>query len=385
MIYLDHNATTSVHPQVVSALLPYLTEKIGNPASIHGAGRDVRRGLDEARRQVAALFGVHDSQIIFTSGGTEANHLALLGIAAKTDFRGHVLTSAVEHPSVLNVCEVLEKRGMAISRLPVDGAGRLGTDAVRSALREDTVVVSIMHANNETGVLQPIAKIGAICRQAGVPFHSDTVQSVGKLPVEFDRLSTDMLSVSAHKFGGPKGVGALILDKRLSLEPLQVGGGQERGRRSGTENLSGIVGFGTAAALASQSMAETTTHLTSLQSELEERLQTQLPGCVIFGHEAQRLPNTCALGFPGMDGETLVMSLDLAGIAVSSGSACSSGRTTPSHVLKAMGVKPELAQSLVRVSMGWHTTHEEITRFVSVYVRIIKQLQSMAGPLAMAV
>ncbi len=385
MIYLDHNATTAIRPRVVTAVLPYLTEKFGNPASVHGAGREVRRGLDEARRQVAALFGVHDSQIIFTSGGTEANHLALLGLAARNGFRGHVVTSAIEHPSVGRVVDTLEKRGMAATRLPVDDQGRLTAEKVAAALRDDTVVVSIMHANNETGVVLPVADIGAICRRAGVPFHTDTVQSVGKLPVEPARLNADMISVSAHKFGGPKGVGALVVDKRLALDPLLVGGGQERGRRSGTENLSGIIGFGTAAEVAGQSRTEMDQHLTALRVELEERLSAELPDCVIFSRDAERLPNTTALGHPGMAGETLVMSLDLAGFAVSSGSACSSGRTTPSHVLDAMGVNPELARSLIRVSLGWNTSREEVVRFAAVYVRTIKRLRSMAGPMAMAV
>lgn len=385
MIYLDHNATTAIRPEAVTALLPFLTETPGNPASVHAAGRAARRGLDEARRQVAALFTVHDSQIVFTSGGTESNHAALLGLAARADFRGRLLTSAVEHPSLLHACAVLEQRGMVVTRLPVDGSGRLAVTALRDALDGETVGVSVMHANNETGVLQPVAEIGALCRRAGVPFHVDAVQSAGKLPVGLELFAADLLSVSAHKFGGPKGVGALVVDKRFALEPLLGGGGQERGRRSGTENLSGIVGFGAAAEVARREMAREAARLAGLRDEMEGLLRDKLPELVVFSVDAERLPNTSALGLPGLDGETLVMSLDLAGFAVSSGSACSSGRSEPSHVLQAMGVDPALARSLVRVSLGWNTGPEEVSRFVRACTATVNRLKSMAGPLAMAV
>ncbi|MBF0462210.1 MAG: cysteine desulfurase [Magnetococcales bacterium] len=378
MIYLDHNATSPVHPHVLEGMLPFFTERAGNPSSVHGAGRAARQGLDEARRRVAVLLDVHESQIVFTSGGTEANNMALFGYAARCKFRGHLVTSAVEHPSLLQVCERLKRYGMAVTVVGVDGNGCVRPEEVFAALRADTILVSIMHANNETGVVQPVAEIGQGCRtrSPAVAFHVDAVQTVGKIPVRFAALAVDMLSLSAHKFGGPKGVGALVIDKSFVLDPLLVGGGQERGRRAGTENLPGIVGCGLAAERVQTAMAAEHHRLQQLQKHLEAGLQAAIPECLIFGQQAAvRLPNTTALGISGIHGETVVMNLDLAGFAVSSGSACGSGRSQPSHVPTAMGMTSDLASSMVRVSLGWNTAPEDVEQFVVCFAKVIKRLQ----------
>lgn len=383
MIYLDHNATSPVRPQVIEKLLPYFSERAGNPSSVHGAGRAARQGLDEARRHVATLVNVHESQVVFTSGGTEANNAVLYSSAAQHSFHGHLVTSTVEHASVLYTCKRLQEHGMDLTQVAVDRHGCVRPEDVLAAIREDTVLVSIIHANNETGVIQPVAEIGHACRKRAVPLHSDTVQSIGKIPVDFEKLGVDFLSLSAHKFGGPKGVGALVVDKHRPLNPLLSGGGQERGRRSGTENLPGIVGCGMAATLVQTAQEGENLRLKALQLYLEESIQSALPDCVIFGqHAKERLPNTTALGICGIDGETVVMSMDLDGFALSSGSACASGRTQPSHVPTAMGYPANLALSMIRVSLGWNTTQEEVERFVRTFTRTIKRLQRLASPIA---
>lgn len=385
MIYLDHNATSPMPPQVLAGMLPFFAERVGNPSSVHGAGRQARQGLDEARRRLATLLAVHESQILFTSGGTEANNTALFGLAARCGFRGHLITSTVEHPSILQGCGRLEQMGMGVTRVVVDATGTVHPEAVRAALREDTVLVSIMHANNETGVIQPVGEIARLCREAapGVALHSDAVQSVGRIPVHCGALQLSMLSLSAHKFGGPKGVGALVVDKSLALEPLLVGGGQERGRRAGTENVPGIVGMGLAMEWACGRMEEEQRRLQGLRDHLEREIQAQLPECLVFGQQAAaRIPNTVALGMPGIHGETVVMTLDLEGFAVSSGSACGSGRAQPSHVPLAMGAAPELAASMVRVALGWNSTEGDVERFVRAFVQVIKRLRRFAVPAA---
>lgn len=379
MIYLDHNATSPARPQVIESMLPFFSEKIGNPASVHSAGRIARQGLDEARRGVAHFLDVHESQIIFTSGGTESNTMALFSEGIKSGFSGHIITSNIEHPSILQTCDALKKRGMTVTHVGVDKKGRLDPDTLFSAFKKETVLVSVMHANNEIGTIQPLSEIGAFCRQRGVVFHSDAVQSVGKIEVDFYGLNVDMLSISAHKLGGPKGIGALIVDKRYAVEPLMVGGGQERGRRSGTENLPGIIGFAKVCDTIQTTLLEESQRLKGLKHQLESQIQEALPDSVIFGQKSERLPNTSALAVPGTDGETVVMNLDLEGFAVSSGSACSSGRSQPSHVAAALGIEDGLALSMVRVTLGWNTTQEDIKRFVKTYIRVIKRLQSMAG------
>ncbi|MBF0453580.1 MAG: cysteine desulfurase [Magnetococcales bacterium] len=385
MIYLDHNATSPVRGEVVPLITPYFTEFIGNPSSVHGSGRAARKGLDEARRKLAQLVDVHESQIIFTSGGTEANNLALMGVALQANFNGHLITSAIEHPSILAMCDLLEQRGVAVTRIGVDSQGVVDLNALEEAMTPETFLVSVMHANNETGVIQPIQQIAQRCRQAQVIFHSDTVQSVGKLPVTLEGVGADMISLSAHKFGGPKGVGALVINNRLALSSMLLGGGQERNRRAGTENLPGIVGFGAACQLVGSNQRKEYERLLGLRNQLEADLSNLLPELIVFGNETERLPNTTLVGVAGLDGETLVMNMDLAGFAISAGSACGSGRTQASPVLAAMGYDGAVGQSAVRISLGWSSQREDINRFAPVFARTVKRLQQMSAPLTMAV
>jgi cysteine desulfurase len=374
MIYLDHNASSPLRPEVITAMQPFFAERFGNPSSVHAAGRASRQGLDEARRRVAEQLGVHDSQIIFTSGGTEANNAALFGQAARHGFQGHLLISAIEHPSVLQCCERLRRHGMEISRVGVDGSGRVQLDALQAQLRSTTILVAVMHANNETGVVQEVEPLAQICRARGIPLLCDAVQSFGKVDIPFAEWNLSLLALSAHKLGGPKGVGALVVDKALAFEPLLSGGGQERGRRSGTENVPGIVGFGLAASLAGEERPVKIRQWRQWQQQLEQRLQEAVPEIQIAGQDATRLANTSAFMLPGLHGETLVMSLDLEGVAISSGSACGSGRSRPSPVLLEMGYDPELASSMVRISMGWSTTQDEMERFTEILIKGIKRL-----------
>ncbi|NGZ06806.1 MAG: cysteine desulfurase [Magnetococcales bacterium] len=376
MIYLDHNASSPPRPEVIAAMLATLQRIEGNPSSVHGPGRAARHTLDDARRAVAKWMQIHDNRILFTSGGTEANHLALFGLAEACHFSGRIITSAIEHPSVLKPLEKLQQRGMHVTQLPVDGQGRIDPEALHSALTPDTRLVSIMAANNETGVLQPLAEIGAICRAHPVPWHCDATQWVGKLPLAVDALGVDLLTLSAHKMGGPKGCGALVVTPALSLAPQLLGGGQERGRRSGTENLSGIAGFGALAARLSATMDLESQTMTALQQRLEEGILKTLPDAVILGAGAARLPNTTALTLRRIDGETLVMTLDLAGFAISSGAACSSGKNTPSHVPLAMGLDPETSRSMVRISLGWDTTETAVDAFISAFKRSVDRLRN---------
>ncbi|MBF0182299.1 MAG: cysteine desulfurase [Magnetococcales bacterium] len=375
MIYLDHNATSPPRPGVADAVRAALAGTMGNPASVHGPGRAARQKLDEARRQVAGLMDVHESRIVFTSGGTESNHLALFGMAMANDLRGTIVVSGVEHPSVLLTCTRLAELGMTIHTLPVDGTGRVDPQTVRDAIDTRTLLVSVMAANNETGVLQPIREIGAICREKEIPLHVDATQWAGKLPMDEEQLPADLLTLSGHKFGGPKGAGALIVASGISLIAQLTGGGQERGRRSGTENLPGIAGFGVAASEVSKQLPTETTAITRLREHLEHRLLEVIPDARIFGQEAPRLPNTTAVGIRGVDGETLVMALDLAGCAISSGSACASGKTTPSHVLLAMGEESAYIQGAVRVSLGWNTDIHAVDSFITAIKRSVDRLR----------
>ncbi|MBF0262185.1 MAG: cysteine desulfurase [Magnetococcales bacterium] len=375
MIYLDHNATSPPRPGVAEAMMAAMTTIHGNPSSVHGPGRRARQLLDDARRALARLAGVHESRVIFTSGGTESNHLALFGVAEAAGCQGTILTSAVEHPSVLNPLERLEARGMRVIRLPVDSQGRVIPDEIQRALTPDTRLVSIMAANNETGVLQPIEAIGALCRTAKVPFHCDATQWFGKRPLGVDTLGADLITLSAHKSGGPKGCGALIVGAALQLAPLLLGGGQERGRRSGTENLPGIAGFAALAGQLAGRIEEEARHTTALRGKMENELLKSVPDAIILGAGAERLPNTTALLIPGVDGETLVMTLDLAGFAISSGAACASGKNSPSHVPLAMGWTPEATRGMVRISLGWETTETMVDSFISAFQRSVDRLR----------
>ncbi|MEO5365297.1 MAG: cysteine desulfurase [Magnetococcus sp. WYHC-3] len=380
MIYLDHNASAPLRPEAAQAVMRLLDPALGNPSSVHGPGRAARKVLDEARRDVAAGLGVHPGRVVFTSGGTEANAWALWGVAQVRGFRGRLLISAVEHPSVRAPAQALAGLGMEVVRCPVDGQGLVDPDTLESLLTAETVLVALMHANNETGVIQPVAEVARRCRARGVPLLVDAVQSFGKIPLSPDALGAALVSLSAHKLGGPKGVGALVCDNILDLAPLVSGGGQERGRRSGTENLLGIAGFAAVVAPALAQLDAESARLRELRDALEVRLLEELPALVVLGASAPRLPNTSLLAIPGVEGETLLMALDLAGCAASAGSACSSGRTTPSPVLEAMGVDPVLARGALRVSLGWNTSAADVERFSRVLLETVRRLHSLASP-----
>jgi cysteine desulfurase len=377
-VYLDHNATTPLDARVLEAMLPFLTEHHGNPSSAHRFGRVAQAAIDKAREQVAELVNAHPGQVIFTSGGTEANNFAIKGVAALNNKAGCMAIGATEHPSVREAAVALEKHGWQIRQLPVDDQGRLVDAEVDRILKVRPVMVSAMWANNETGVLQDIAALSARARAVGALLHTDAVQAAGKIEVDFSVSGAHMMSLSAHKIGGPKGVGALIVDKTVELEPLLHGGGQEKDRRSGTENVAGIVGFGAAASLAKTQLADYGARTALLRDRLESDLRA-LGGIEIFGVTAMRLPNTACFAAVGIDGETLLLNLDRAGIAVSSGSACASTNREPSPVLQAMGVDEDLALGAIRVSLGSGNAENDIETFVAVLAAQLRQLRRMAG------
>lgn len=373
-VYFDHNATTPLDETALAAMMPYLHGKFGNPSSRHGFGREARRAVDEAREQVAAAVGAHPSQVVFTSGGTEANNLAIRGLADALP-AGLVAWSGGEHPSVANPCRNLRARGWRTRALALDGDGRCDPDDVADALSQGATLVSVMLANNETGVIQDVAAVARRARAAGAWVHADAVQALGRETVDFAALGVHALSLSGHKIYGPKGVGALVLDKRVELVPGQTGGGHERGLRAGTENVPAIVGFGVACELAASRMARDMERLEGMRAELERGVAAQ--GGVIFGKQAARLANTSYFAFPGIEGETLLMALDRAGFAVASGSACSSGSTEPSPVLLAMGVAPELARGAIRVSLGRANSREQVHEFIGVLQVELERLRAM--------
>jgi cysteine desulfurase len=369
-IYLDHNATTPVHPIVLEAMLPYLGSEFGNPSSAHHFGQRASQAIEGAREVVAALIGARSSEIVFTSGGTEADNAAILGVvghAQRTQKQSgqsplHVITTAIEHDAVLNACRALEARGVSVTYVPAERDGIVSLDPIRSALRPETALISVMHANNEIGTLQSIEQIGQIAAEADIPFHTDAVQSAGKIAIDVNRFGVDLLSLSAHKFYGPKGVGALFVRKGVEIDPLLYGGGNERGRRAGTENVAAIVGLGKACELARRDMAEASAHLCELRNRLEEGLLARIHGARINGDPARRVPNTSSLMLLGVDSESLVIALDLAGLACSAGAACSSGAVDPSHVLTAIGLAAAEARASLRFSVGRANTREEIDK-----------------------
>jgi len=363
-IYLDYNATTPIAPEVAAAMQPTLTELWGNPSSGHVYGRRARAAVEEARAQVAALLGCEPEEILFTGGGSEANNQAIKGVAEAMRERGEALvTLAIEHPAVLQPCRYLAARGCRVTFLPVDGHGRVDPEAVRAALTPRTILVTVMHANNEVGTIQPIAEIAAIARERGVLVHTDAAQSVGKIPTDVRELGVDLLTVAGHKLYAPKGVGALYVRAGVPLPPLIHGAGHERGRRAGTENLPGIVGLGAACALARRERSEAEARLRRLRDRLHEGLAARVPGLLLNGHPEHRLPNTLNLSFPGTTGDDLLARTPE--IAASTGSACHSGHTEPSAVLTAMGLPPRRALGAVRLSLGRGTTEAEVDRALS--------------------
>lgn len=376
-IYLDHGATTPTDPRVVEAMLPFFAEKFGNAGSVHAFGQEAREAVDRARALVATAVGASPQEIVFTSGATEADNFAILGAAWANESRGrHIITSAVEHHAVLEPCRFLESRGWEVSYLCVDGDGRVDPDDVRRAIRGDTTLISVMHANNEIGTLEPVAEVGRIARERGILMHSDATQSVGILPVNVDALSVDLLSMSAHKRYGPKGVGALYIRKGSKLARVQHGGSHERNRRAGTENVPAIVGFGTALAIALPGMDGEAARLRRLRDRLIDGL-TSHPGARLNGHRSDRLPGNVNVSFEGTDSESILLALDLRGVAASSGSACTSGSLEPSHVLSAIGLPPEAAAGTVRLTLGRWNTDQEVDDLLAMIPEILRSLRGV--------
>ena len=380
-IYLDNAATTAVSPEVLAAMLPYFTQLYGNASSVHGAGREAKRALENARRQVArALNAAAPQEIYFTGGGSESDNWAIKGAALAHRERGrHIITTAIEHHAVLNTCHFLEGQGFEVTYLPVDEYGQVSAEAVVRAIRPDTVLVSVMAANNEIGTLQPVAEIGAICRARGVLFHTDAVQAVGAIPMDVQAMQIDLMSLSAHKLHGPKGVGALYVRKGVKLAPLIHGGAQERGLRAGTENLPGAVGLGKAIEIAAENLTAASGALRSLRDQLISGIMALVPDVRLNGHPANRLPGNANLSFDRVEGEALLLRLDLAGVAASSGSACTSGTLEPSHVLEAIGLRPDDVHSALRFSLGTDNTQADIDALLRILPPIVADLRAMRG------
>ncbi|HEX5733461.1 MAG TPA: cysteine desulfurase NifS [Blastocatellia bacterium] len=388
-VYLDNSATTAVAPEVISAMLPYFSDEMGNAQSVHSFGQRAKSSLERARRQVAALINAAPTEIVFVSGGTEADNFAVRGIAAAHGQKGrHIITTKIEHPAVLATCEALERDGFQVTYLPVTSQGRVSVADVRDAISNETILISIMHANNETGVIQPVEEIASVVAEARangqthLHFHTDAVQSVGKILVDIKLLGVDLLSLSAHKIHGPKGTGALYVRKGMRLAKLIHGGHHERDRRGGTENVPAIVGFGRAAELARVEFEERTSRMRELKDYLERQIETRIQDVRVNGDVAHRVPNISNLSFLGLDGESLLIALDLKGVAVSTGSACASGSLEPSHVLTAMGLSREEVRASLRLSLSAYTTREDIDYTVAALEEIVSRLRQMQ-PLAL--
>jgi cysteine desulfurase len=380
-IYLDHNATTPVDPVAATAMMRALSDLFGNASSVHYYGQQAKAAIDDARSAVAALIGAEPSEIVFTSGGTEADNLAIRGVAEALEVTGrkHLITSGIEHEAVLNTFKALAKRGWKTTVLPLDATGVVSPDRLREAMTDDTALVSIMHANNEIGTIQPVAELAAIAKGRGALFHTDAVQSAGKIPVNVRALGVDLVAVSAHKFYGPKGIGALWAKRGVRLSPFLSGGKQERNRRAGTENVPGIIGAGIAAQRAMMKMDVDAERLSALRDRLENGILSSVPNTDVNGARDARVPNTTNISFERIEAESLLIALDLEGVAVSTGSACSSGTLEPSHVLKAMGLSSHRAQNSIRFSLGASNTDEQIDRVISILPRIVTKLRSLSA------
>ena len=372
-IYLDYSATTPLAPEVLEAMQPYLTQHFGNASSIHGFGREAKVALDAAREKIATALGAQPQEIAFTSGGTEASNMAILGVAPTFTEPRHIITSRIEHPCVLNPCRELEKKGWQVTYVEPDSTGLISANAVAAAIRPDTALISIMHANNEVGTINPLAELAEAAAARKILFHTDAVQTFGKLPIDVRKLPVSMLSLSGHKFYGPKGVGALYARRGVKLQPLILGGHQERERRAGTENVAGIVGLGKAAELAIASQTAESERLRALTENFWLRVQEIFPKAQMNGNAESRLPAVLNLSFPGFESTALLMSLDLQGIAVSNGSACSSGSVEISHVLRAMKLPKERAMSALRFSFGKYTTAAEVETTLQVLTKIFQK------------
>lgn len=386
-IYLDAAATTPLDPDVWAAMMPYLTGHFGNPSSIYQLGQETKAAIERARGQVARAIGARPADIVFTSGATESDNTALAGVLWASRFgepdraAPHLITSAIEHHAVLHIADFLERQGFAITRVPVNSEGLINPVDIEQAIRPETALISIMFANNEVGSIQPVEAIGHIARARGIPFHTDAVQAAGALEIDVDALGVDLLSLSAHKFGGPKGVGALFVRKGIAIEWMQLGGGQESGRRGGTENVAGIVGFGAAAELATRRRSQRAPVIAARRDELWSALREAVPGIVLNGPalDGSRLPNNLNVAVPGVQGETMLLALDMMGIAASAGSACTTGNSEPSHVLLAMGLSEEEARTSLRFTVGERLTDDEIGDVASALAEIVERSRSLSS------
>jgi cysteine desulfurase len=378
-VYLDHNATTPVEPEVLDAMLPYLREEFGNASSIHTPGQRARAAVETAREQVAALIGARVQEIVFTSGGTESDNHAISGaVSASHSPAPHVISSPTEHEAVLNSCQQLEKEGVTLTYLPTNREGLIDLEELHRAITPETALITLMHANNELGTVQPLEEIGRIAKEHKVPFHTDAVQSAGKIPIDVNGLGVDLLSLSGHKFYAPKGIGALYIRSGTRLQQFLYGGHHQRGFRPGTENVAGIVGLGKAAEIARTHLADDAARVGALRDRLERGLLQRVPQSRVNGGHAQRTPNTTNILFHGIEAEALVIALDLQGLACSTGAACSSGAVEPSHVLLAIGLTADEARSSIRLSLGRHTTQDEIDRALEIITAAVAQLRALS-------
>ena len=377
-IYLDHAATTPLAGEVLEAMMPYFSECWGNASAVYATGREARRAVEDARKAAAEAIGAQPQEICFTSGGSESDNMAIRGTARALKDKGkHIIITKIEHHAVLNPCKQLQQEGYEVTFVSPDREGKIDPEDIRKAVRQDTILVSVMTANNEIGTIEPVSEIGRICRENGIVFHTDAVQAAGSLPVNVQEIGCDLLSLSAHKFYGPKGVGALYIREGTRLSPLIGGGEQERGLRAGTENVPGIAGLGKAIAMAGENLEQNAKHMCRMRDRLTEGILSAVPGAAINGAMRDRLPNNCSLCFEGIDGEALLLRLDLAGIAASAGSACTAGSREVSHVLKAIGLTEKEAKSSLRLTTGIHTTEEEIDETVKIIGEIVKDLRNM--------
>ncbi|MEM4293914.1 MAG: cysteine desulfurase NifS [Thermoplasmata archaeon] len=378
-IYFDNSATTMVAPEVVEAMRPYFTEFYGNPSSLHTFGQEAKRAVEDARAKVARLINAEADEIIFTGGGTEGDNIAIKGIAYKNRNRGkHIITSSIEHPAVLETCRALEKEGFEVSYIGVNREGIVNPEEVERSIKKDTILITIMHSNNEIGTIQPVEEIGKIAAEHGIPFHTDAVQSAGKIKVDVKAQQIDLLTLTAHKIHGPKGVGALYIRKGVQLQPIIHGGGHEKGLRSSTENVPGIVGFGKACEIARENLERNAEHMKRLREKTIEGVLNTIQECHLNGHRTQRLPNNAHFRFTGIEGESLVLKLDSAGFATSTGSACSSHKLQPSHVLLALGLKHEEAHGSLRVTFSRYNTEEEVELFLQTLPGIVEELRKIS-------
>jgi cysteine desulfurase len=378
-IYLDHNATTPVHPDVIKAMLPFFEQHFGNASSIHSFGREASEAISNSREQVASLIGAEPDSIVFTSGGTESDNLAIKGIAYANEKKGkHIITSKIEHPAILGSCHAMEKAGFETTYINVDRFGKVDMDHLRDSIRKDTILISIMHGNNEIGTIQDIEEIGRIAAEKGIYFHTDAVQACGKIPVDAQKSNATLLSMSGHKLNGPKGIGALYIRRGTRVSALLHGGHHEHDRRAGTENVPGIVGFGKACEIAEKSLQENYKKVSELRNRLEHGLVQKIENTIVNGHPSDRLPNTLSICIKSVEGESMLMMLDMKGVAASSGSACASGSLDPSHVLLAIGLSHETAHGSLRFSLGASNTTDDVDYVVKILPEIVQRLRQIS-------